>query len=44
MVTVEVSVGHVKQRTADNRGRVTLGSDYADKTVTVAIVEVEGDE
>lgn len=27
-------------RTADGRGRVTLGSDYADREVTVAVVDV----
>ncbi len=27
----------------DSRGRITLGSDYADKEVTVAVIEVEKD-
>jgi len=26
---------------ADSRGRITLGSDYADKKVKVAVLEVE---
>ena len=38
---VEVSVKNLKEKTADSRGRITLGSEYADKTVTVAILEVE---
>lgn len=43
--TVEVPATDVEERTADERGRVTLGAEYAGKTVTVAVVEVEeGDE
>ncbi len=30
----------VTKRT-DSRGRITLGSEYADKEVTVAVIEVE---
>lgn len=26
---------------ADARGRINLGSDYAEKTVTVAVVEID---
>ena len=39
---IEVSASEIKsEKKADNRGRVTLGSDYACKTVTVAVLEVE---
>ena len=38
---IEVSATDVDEKKADNRGRVTLGSEYANKTVTVAVVEVE---
>jgi len=38
---VEVSATDVEERKADDRGRVTLGSEYAGKTVTVAVVEVD---
>jgi hypothetical protein len=29
---------------ADDRGRVTLGSEHAGKTVTVAVLEVEDED
>ena len=39
---IEVSASEIEsEKKADNRGRVTLGSDYAGKTVTVAVLEVE---
>jgi len=38
---VEVSATDIEERKADDRGRVTLGAEYADKTVTVAVLEVE---
>ena len=39
---IEVSASEIKsEKKADNRGRVTLGSDYAGKTVTVAVLDVE---
>lgn len=38
---VEVSVSDVDEYKADDRGRVTLGSEYAEKLVTVAVLEVE---
>lgn len=38
---VEVPVSDVDEYTADDRGRVTLGAEYAGKTVTVAVLEVE---
>ena len=41
---IEVSASEIKpDKKADNRGRVTLGSDYAGQTVTVAVLEVEDD-
>jgi len=42
---VEIEVGDLIERATDARGRITLGSDFADATVTVAVVEVkeEGD-
>lgn len=36
--TVEVPATDVEQKEADSRGRVTLGSEYADETVTVAVL------
>lgn len=38
---VEVSAADIDERKADDRGRVTLGAEYADKRVTVAVLEVE---
>lgn len=38
---VEVPVSDVDEYQADDRGRVTLGSEFAGKDVTVAIVEVD---
>ena len=38
---VEVSAKDIEERKADDRGRVTLGSEFADKTVIVAVLEVE---
>ena len=40
-MNVEVSATDIEELKADGRGRVTLGSEYADKTVTVAVIEVE---
>lgn len=37
---VEVAATDIDERKADDRGRVTLGADYAGKTVTVAVLEV----
>lgn len=37
---IEVDATDVLKKETDNRGRVTLGSEYADKTVTVAVVDV----
>ena len=41
---VEIEVGDLIERATDARGRITLGSEYADETVTVAVVEVKEDE
>ena len=42
---IEVSASDIKsEKKADDRGRVTLGSEYAGETVTVAVLEVEDDE
>jgi hypothetical protein len=38
---VEIPATDIEERKADGRGRVTLGSEYSDKTVTVAVIEVE---
>lgn len=38
---VEVNATDIEERKADDRGRITLGAEYADKTVTVAVLEVE---
>lgn len=34
----------IKELNADSRGRVNLGTDYADSTVRVAVIEVVDDE
>ena len=39
---IEVSASEIKSdKKADDRGRVTLGSEYAGKTVTVTVLDVE---
>ena len=39
---VEVSASEIKsEKKADDRGRVTLGSEHAGETVTVAVLDVE---
>jgi hypothetical protein len=40
---VDVEVSDLVERATDDRGRLTLGSEYADKTVTVAVLEVDGE-
>lgn len=37
---VEVKATDIEEKKADDRGRVTLGAEYAGKIVTVAVVEV----
>jgi hypothetical protein len=34
----------IKQLEADHRGRVNLGTEYSDRTVRVAVIEVINDE
>jgi len=42
---IEVSASDIKSaKKADDRGRVTLGSEHAGKTVTVAVLEVEDED
>jgi len=40
---VEINAKDIEEKKADDRGRVTLGSEFADKTVTVAVIEVDQD-
>lgn len=42
-VYVESPDDVIEKRT-DERGRITLGSEYGNKTVQVAVVEVKDDE
>lgn len=37
---VEIDVADIEERTADGRGRITLGAEYADETVVVGIFKV----
>jgi hypothetical protein len=38
---IDVSASEIKsEKKADDRGRVTLGSEYAGETVTVVVLEV----
>jgi hypothetical protein len=42
---IEVSASDIKSdKKADDRGRVTLGSEYARETVTVAVLSVEDED
>lgn len=41
---VEVPATDVEERKADDRGRVTIGAEYAGQTVTVAVLEAEADD
>lgn len=44
-ILVETDSGElIEEVTADSRGRVTLGSDYANETVSLAIVERVDDD
>lgn len=38
---IEVKATDIEKKKADDRGRVTLGAEYAGQTVTVAVLEVE---
>lgn len=41
MVEISIDADEIVERDADARGRVTLGADYGDETVTVAVVRVD---
>jgi len=41
---IEITPGDMKDRKADHRGRINLGTEFADKKVVVAVLEVEDDE
>ena len=42
---IEVSASDIKsEKKADDRGRVTLGSEYAGKSVAVAVLEVKDED
>ena len=38
------SKDQIIEKRADSRGRVTLGSEYANKEVQLAVLEVDGNE
>jgi len=40
---MEVNTDEIQTRETDDRGRIYLGTEYANKRVTVAVVEVESD-
>lgn len=43
-MNIEVDATDIKKKKTDDRGRFTLGSEYAGKTVTLAVVDVEDDD
>lgn len=42
-MNVEVPATQVEEKKADSRGRITLGPEYAGKTVTIAVVDADAD-
>lgn len=40
---MNVESNDIRTKQADDRGRLYLGTEYANKRITVAVVEVEGD-
>lgn len=44
MTTVEVDPVEVRERTADDKGRITLGADYSGETVRVAVLDVPSED
>jgi len=38
---VEIQATDIEEHKADDRGRVTLGAEFADKTITVAVLDVD---
>lgn len=43
-IPIEVDAVEVRERTTDGRGRLSLGADLADKTVTFALIDVEDED
>ena len=43
-MNVEVPATDVESKKADDRGRVTLGAEYADKYVVIAVLGVEDED
>jgi len=44
VLVVDGDVRRITKHEADERGRINLGSDYADETVRVAVIDSEGDD
>jgi hypothetical protein len=44
VLVVDGDVRRIDTFEADERGRINLGSDYADETVRVAVIDSDGDE
>lgn len=44
VVVVDGDIHQVEQLEADDRGRITLGSDYANETIPVAVLEAQEGE
>jgi len=40
---IEVPATQVEEKKTDDRGRLNLGVDYADQTVTIAVLETDAD-
>lgn len=40
-IKVEIEPKQLVTKQADSRGRITLGSEYADKEITLIVTEVE---
>jgi len=42
---IEIQPSDIKSgKKADERGRITLGADYAEQTVTVAVLDVDEED
>lgn len=44
MVEMTIDVKMVETLSADSRGRVTIGAEYADKDVAIAVIDTEDGE
>lgn len=44
VLVVDGDVRRIDTFEADQRGRINLGSDHADETVRVAVIDSEGDD